>query len=126
MKKGCLAGLFSVLLIAGAAVGLYLYKYPNYTYRYRLTVDVEIDGQLHSGSSVIEVTWHGGPEIADSGGYGPTVRGQAAVVDLTGKGVLVAALANGERWGAPDTYGGPWGALWLFPRAFTKERRSMT
>ena len=45
--------------IACAAIvaGFVLYKinYPTYTYRYRMTVNVEVDGQMRSGSSVIEV-----------------------------------------------------------------------
>ena len=96
----------------------YWYKYPNYSYRYRLTVKIEVDGKIHSGSSVIEVTWHGGPEIGDVGRYTPTLKGQAALVDLGDKGVIVAALVNGEGYGRPAQVFGPWGTLWLVPRAF--------
>jgi len=34
---------------------LYKISYPTQTYRYRMTVNVEVDGQMRSGSSVIEV-----------------------------------------------------------------------
>ncbi len=43
-----------VALIA-AAVIWYKWNFPTTSYRYRLTVAVEVDGQIHSGSSVIEV-----------------------------------------------------------------------
>jgi hypothetical protein len=119
MKRGCLITLVVLLLAAGALVVGYNYKYPNYTYRYRLTVNIELDGKLHSGSSVIEVTWHGGPEIGDVGPYSPTMRGQAALVDLEDRGVVVATL--GPNWEAHDSDAG-WGALWLVPHAFGDEK----
>ena len=90
MKRGCLTVLV-VFFIAVAAVVLgYKYKYPDHSYRYRLTVNFEVDGQIHSGSSVIEVTWHGHPVIGDGGPFGPSIKGQAALVDLAGHGVVVA------------------------------------
>jgi hypothetical protein len=44
-------------IIALAIVGVFaLYKlsYPTYSCRYRMTVNVKVDGQMRSGSSVIE------------------------------------------------------------------------
>jgi hypothetical protein len=119
MKRGCLTALVMLGLGVGALVAGYMYKYPNYTYRYRLTVNIEVDGKVHSGSSVIEVTWHGGPEIGDVGGYSPTLRGQAPLIDLGNRGVVVVALIS-KDWGQPDKTGDPLGALWIAPRAFGK------
>jgi len=90
--------------------------YPTYRYRYRLTVAVEIDGQVHTGSSVIEVIWSGGPKIGDMGPYRPSIRGQAVYLDLKADGVVVAALGNGESYG--DASDGAVNALWLAARAF--------
>jgi hypothetical protein len=120
MKRGCLTAVVVLLLGAGALVAGYWYKYPNYTYRYRLTVNIEVDGKLHSGTSVIEVTWHGGPEFGDVGSYSPTIRGQAPVVDLEARGVVVATLIA-EDWGWHNSNAG-YGALWLVPRAFGDEK----
>jgi len=117
MKRGCLTSVVLLVLGIGVLVAGYMYKYPSYTYRYRLTVSIEVDGKMHSGSSVIEVTWHGGPEIGDVGRYSPTLRGQAALVDLEEHGVVVASLL-GEDWGRPNSSTGGWGALWIAPRAF--------
>jgi hypothetical protein len=90
--------------------------YPTYVNRYRLTIAVEIDGERHTGSSVIEVRWTGRPKIGDAGPFVPRVLGQAAVVDLGSKGVIVAALFNGVRFGiAPD---GAVDATFLAARAF--------
>jgi hypothetical protein len=119
MKRGCLTALVVLVFVAGALVAAYMYKYPNYTYRYRLTVNIEIDGKIYSGSSVIEVTWHGGPEIGDVGSFHPTIRGQAPLVDLGKRGVIVASLIS-KDWGQPSKVGDPWGALFIAPRAFGK------
>jgi hypothetical protein len=112
MKRGCLITLVALLFGAGALVVGYNYWYPNYTYRYRLTVNIEVDGKLHSGSSVIEVTWHGGPKIGEGGAYWPRMRGQAALVDLADRGLVVATLI------AEDNSNAGWGAQWIVPRAF--------
>ena len=120
MKRGCLTSFVVLVLGIGVLVAGYWYKYPNYTCRYRLTVDIEVDGKLHSGSSVIEVTWHGQPDIGPGGPYHPTIRGQAALVDLGDRGVVVATLIA-EDWGWHNNNAG-WGALWLVPRAFGDEK----
>jgi hypothetical protein len=70
--------------------------FPSYSHRYRLTVSVEVDGEIHSGSSVIEVTWRGQPEIGDVGAFYPSTRGQAAFVDMGRHGAIVAALLPGQ------------------------------
>jgi hypothetical protein len=115
MKRGCLITLVVLLLSAGALVVGYNYLYPNYTYRYRLTVNIEVDGKLHSGSSVIEVTWRGGPKIGEGGAYWPTVRGQAVLVDLSDRGLVVATLI------AEDNRKAGFGVQWIVPRAFGDE-----
>ena len=88
----------------------------HFSYRYRLTLAIEVDGKIHTGSSVIEIAWHGGPEIGDVGPYHPTIRGQATLVDLGDKRAVVAPLINGESYGAASD--GALGALWIVPRAF--------
>jgi hypothetical protein len=116
MKRGCLTAL--VVLVVGAAT-LVLgskYEYPVYSYRYRLTVNVELDGKTYSGSSVIEIGWQEGIKLGDSGGFAPMIRGQAVLVDLGDRGVVVATLINGESYGPAED--GALGAQWIAPRAF--------
>jgi|HubBroStandDraft_6_1064221.scaffolds.fasta_scaffold96355_2 hypothetical protein len=66
------------------------------SYRYRLTVAVETGGQVHSGSSVIEVRFSFNPEWAPPsvGTYNVSVAGQAVLIDLGARGALVAALGG--------------------------------
>ena len=92
----------------------YRYKYPDYSYR--LTVKIEVDGKIHSGASVIEVRWRGGPVIGDGGLFDPSVSGQAALVELGDRGVVVATLINGEDYGPAKD--GALGALWVAAEAF--------
>jgi hypothetical protein len=117
VKRGRLTALVVFVLGSAAMMILYNYFYPSYSYRYRLTVNIEVDGKVHTGSSIVEVTWHGGPEFGDVGRYSPTLRGQAALVDLGNHGVVVASLL-GEDWGQPSSSTGGWGALWIAPRVF--------
>jgi len=119
MKRGCLTTLLVFALCVGALVAAYKFNYRDYGYRYRLTVNIEIDGKLHSGSSVIEVKWLGGPVIGDGAPFAPSLKGQAALVDIGDRGVVVATLINEESYGPAKD--GALGALWIAPRAFAKE-----
>jgi hypothetical protein len=97
-------------------IALYWWKYPNYTYRYRLAIAIEVDGEIHSASSVIEVIWVGQPEFGDVGPFHPRVRGQATFIDLGSHGAVVATLYNGESYGTASD--GAVNALWLAANAF--------
>jgi hypothetical protein len=88
--------LIIVLIIIGIPVIWFWVSFPTVSYRYRLTVAVECDGQVHSGSSVIEVLFRFNPKwLPPSGGtYNVFVTGQAVLIDLGARGVLVAALGG--------------------------------
>ena len=116
MKRGCLTVLVVLIVGAAALVVGYKYEYPVYSYRYRLTVNIELDGKTHSGSSVIEVGWQEGIKLGDSGGFAPMIRGQAALVDLGERGVVVATLINDESYGPAQV--GALGALSMAAEAF--------
>ena len=85
-----------LILIAFVAIWLRL-SFPTVTYRYRLTVNVEVDGQVRTGSSVIEMKTRFNPGWAIGPPANAYVRGQAAIIDLGPRGVLVAAL-GGESY----------------------------
>lgn len=84
-----------LLLAALALVGLYgCYKvtFPTYTNRFRLTIAFNIEGQIYSGSSVIEVRWQDQQVLLPNIPFAPSVRGQAVFIDLGRRGAIVAAL----------------------------------
>ncbi len=82
-------------------------NYPGYTYRYRLSISPEIDGQVRTASSVIEVT----AEESAFGGGGATLRGQAPYLDLGERGVLIFSLGD-------DYSNSGRAALWIGAQAF--------
>jgi hypothetical protein len=91
-----------VLILIATAILWYKWSFPTVSYRYRLTVAVEAGGQVHTGSSVIEVDYQFWPElfqrlVGGNPGQG-SVRGQGVLIDLGAQGVLVAALGgeNGD------------------------------
>jgi hypothetical protein len=85
--------IFIFILIA-AAVGWYKWNFPTVTYRYRLTINVEVDGKVHSGSSVIGVAYSFNKKgLPPSWGmYNEYVSGQAVLIDIGEHGALVATL----------------------------------
>lgn len=105
--------IFAALLI-GAPYFAYKARYPDYTFRYRLELTLEVDGRPHTGSSVIEVQWIGGPSISHQWAYAADgyVYGQAPLIDLGKRGVLIAALDT--DWGNDAAVS----ARWLGAQAF--------
>lgn len=87
--------IIAVVLVA-AVVGLYKWNFPAVSYRYRLTVAVEADGQVHTGSSVIELLFRFNPKwLPPAGGtYNVSTTGQAVLINLGGRGALVAVLGG--------------------------------
>jgi hypothetical protein len=95
-----LAGI--VIVTLGALAGIigwnYLTGAPS-TLHYRLTLKVDVDGQPHIGSGVIETRW-GDQRYASSLAGGVAwhvfVKGEAVVVDLGKRGLLFSTL-DGRR-----------------------------
>jgi hypothetical protein len=106
------------ILLAFIAAGVVIFKlnFPTYSYRYRLQVSLALDEKVYTGSSVIEVAWECGPKIAGLGRCAAYLGGQAAVIDLGSRGVVVATLRTGENiLPIPD---GAIDAVWLCANAF--------
>lgn len=93
--------LFWAIVIAAVVIaGVIAFKltFPSYSYRYRLQISLSVDERVYTGSSVIEVTWDCGPHIAGLGRCTPSLGGQAALIDLGTRGLVVAALRSGETF----------------------------
>jgi hypothetical protein len=88
--------LFIAVLIGGG-FAWYKINYPTYTFRYRMTVEVDVDGVVHSGSSVIEVSINRQPPFGSAPPYVPHIRGEAVFVDLGEGRNVIALLAAGPR-----------------------------
>jgi hypothetical protein len=86
---------FIVVLIVGGVAWCEV-AYPTYTYRYRMTVEVEVDGKLHAGSSVIEVRLITQPtDLVPVPAVRPEASGEAVFVDLGAGRNVVALLTSG-------------------------------
>ena len=96
MKNGCLTalGIFTGLLIASIAL-IWIRIHPV-NVRYRLSVEVQDDGRIKTGSSVIEVAYPMEDLFSDAH---PDVRGAgyAPTVDLGEKGLLFLSFSNPTR-----------------------------
>jgi hypothetical protein len=87
----------ALLLLGVGAYAAWTIKYPTYSYRFRLGIEVEDDGQPKTASSVLEVKTVQGPCLNPSAPCSRTyVYGQAVVLDLGAKPLLIAALAFGR------------------------------
>jgi hypothetical protein len=88
----------AIVLLIGGAVLFYKAVFPTYSsYRYRMTVEVEVNGKVHSGASVIEVTITRQPQVGSAPPYVHHIRGDAIFVDLDKGRNVIALLAAGPR-----------------------------
>lgn len=119
MARWLVVGFTAFALIGGVLLAaIYIFGASNvYAYRYRLSVAIEIDGQVYSGSSVIEVRWVGSRlPLPDVGKFAPVVVGQAVYVDVGKRGAVIATLGTGQPANfAPDHAKN---VLWLAALAF--------
>jgi hypothetical protein len=107
-----------VAAIIAALYGLYAYYYPSATVRYRLTLVIEADGQQHSGSGVIQVTYGKNLQLLGvAKEIYVNVKGEAVTVDIPGRGTLFALLKEGQsprsspEWIVTKAFGFPGGGL---------------
>ena len=114
---------FAAVLVGGVVLYVGVVSHIDthtYTYRYRLQLALSLDEKIYTGSSVIEISWRcvgtSEQEYGKPGPCHPSIKGQAPVLDLGSRGVLVAALYNGETvLPTPDP---AIDALWLCASAF--------
>lgn len=92
-------GFFLAVLLAVFAVYTSVF---SATVRYRLTLETEVDGEPKTGSGVIEVSYSKNNDPISSAEFSIDVRGEAVVLDLGPRGVLLALLK-----GDSDSRSGP-------------------
>lgn len=89
--RGAIVTVLLVVLTFGAC-NLIFFRGGDYKIRYRLTVAVEVDGQVYSGSSIIQAHFYGGGSSMNAYKYYSRVTGVSPAIELGGRGWLVAAL----------------------------------
>ena len=102
--------ILKILLIGGLIVvgGTLAYCYvglAQYTWHQKMTIEVEVNGQLYTGASVVKVTVQESEPLTKQLGYplqfGAT--GEAAYVELPGRRYLFALLGGGPSDSGPQT-----------------------
>jgi hypothetical protein len=92
MRKSILALAALVVVIGGLVLG-YKVAYPTTVYTYRMTVEVDVNGEIRSGSSVIRVERYVTPKWLPNGGLTIShVYGDAVFVDLGSQRNVIATL----------------------------------
>lgn len=91
MKKILLIG---VLVLVGVSVAYCQHFWFPYTWHQKMTVEVELNDQVYSGSSVVQVRWHKNDPIGAVNGpaWLSGIRGEATVVEIPGRGLLFGLL----------------------------------
>ena len=106
------------LILASLIVGWHVY-YPSGTWRYKMTVTVETPEGLKSGSAVREIYASSYPRFLSAGRNASIElqKGEAVVVDLGERGILLALLSGPMNftdhaiWVPFFTFPGPCGYL---------------
>lgn len=88
--------LIIVLVLGMGTLGYCFFAFPTYSWHQKMTIEVEEDGQIYSGSSVVSVRWRKNDALGAL--HGPawlsSIRGEATFVELPGRGVLFALLSD--------------------------------
>ena len=86
---------YALAIVAVLAVAIWE-AYPRHAYRFKLTIAAEVDGEIRSASSVIEITSQKQPQfVADVPPYSTKVEAEAVYLDLGNGRNVVATLGFG-------------------------------
>ena len=86
--------LIIVLILAVGTVGYCQVAYPTYTWHQKMILEVEVNGQVYTGSSVVEVVVK--EQVLKFGfPFSHHARGEATLVELPQKRYLFALLSGG-------------------------------
>lgn len=87
----------SLVILTAISGAVYAHYSQPKAIKYRLTIEVNVDGVVHSGSSVIETRWFNQSALkglTQGLAWAVQLNGQAVVVDLGQRGTLFALLTG--------------------------------
>ena len=92
MKKAILIG---GLVLVGVSVAYCQHFWFPYTWHQKMTIEVEVDGQVLTGASVMKVSWRKNDPIGAANGpeWLGGIRGEAPYVEIPGRGVLFGLIS---------------------------------
>lgn len=101
-REGCSMMGSQVILVSLLTLVLMGFDFLGFAYHSwneKMTVEVEVNGHLYSGSSVVEMSVFGHPEIPIIQAVGDLdMRGEAVVVELPESRYLFALLTYNTFW----------------------------
>ncbi|MCA9482024.1 MAG: hypothetical protein KC545_16905, partial [Nitrospira sp.] len=97
--------LLVVVVFIGVSLGYCYLGLAQYTWHQKMTMEVEVDGQLYTGSSVVKVRVKESEPLTKQLGYPLQfgAKGEAAYVELPGRRYLFALLGGGPSDSGPQT-----------------------
>ena len=97
--------LLVVVVFIGVSLGYCYFGLAQYTWHQKMTLEVEVDGQLYTGASVVKVTVQESEPLTKQLGYPLQfgAKGEAAYVELPGRRYLFALLGGGPSDSGPQT-----------------------
>ncbi len=108
MKQGrfMLKSILVIGLVLGVStLGYCFLGFSTYTWHQKMTIEVEADGQVYSGLSVVKVSVRDSDPVTKGLGFSLQfgARGEAAFVELPGQRYLFALLGGGPPDSGPQT-----------------------
>ncbi|MGD9851514.1 MAG: hypothetical protein AB7T38_09620 [Nitrospirales bacterium] len=97
--------LIVVLVLIGASVAYCQHFWFPYTWHQKMTVEVEANGQVYTGASVVKVSVRESDPVTKGLGFPMQfgAKGEAAIVELPGSRYLFALLGGGPPDSGPQT-----------------------
>ena len=97
--------LLVVVVFIGVSLGYCYVGLNQYTWHQKMTLEVEAEGQLYTGSSVVKVRVKESEPLTKQLGYPLQfgAKGEAAYVELPGRRYLFALLGGGPSDSGPQT-----------------------
>ena len=97
--------LLVVVVFIGVSLGYCYVGLAQYIWHQKMTIEVEVNGQLYTGSSVVKVRVKESEPLTKQLGYPLQfgAKGEAAYVELPGRRYLFALLGGGPSDSGPQT-----------------------
>ena len=97
--------LLVVVVFIGVSLGYCYVGLAQYIWHQKMTIEVEVNGQLYTGSSVVKVMVKESEPLTKQLGYPLQfgAKGEAAYVELPGRRYLFALLGGGPSDSGPQT-----------------------
>lgn len=91
---GVRAALIIIMALVIGIFGFFQFGLPSYSWHQKVTIEVEADGEVYSGYSVVRVRWRKNSSWGALNGpaWIKSIKGEAPFVEIPGRGIVFALL----------------------------------